>query len=180
MGQIISRPYAFSDIEDSGILHDLKDVLSVYDQLSGFAGNDILNIPLDQILSGKDVEKFEKQLNAITLIQDKQAAIAELHKYINNQLPTKREFTVKKAVRIPGLAKLIKETKGYICEICGREPFKQKNGQLFAHADHITPLGIGGLDSPENMRCLCAQCHAIITYGSEVVIKEHLIKYSNS
>lgn len=180
LGQIISRAYTFSDIEDGAILHDLKDMLSIYDQLAGFAGNDILNIPHDQILSGKDVDKSEKQLNAITLIQDKQAAIAELRKYINDQLPAKREVTVKKAVRIPGLAKLIKESREYRCEICKQEPFKQRNGQLFAHADHITPLGVGGLDSPDNMRCLCAQCHAIITYGSDSVVKELLSKQPGS
>lgn len=176
LGQIVSREYSLSEIDDDIIFRDLSKLLSTYDKLSGFAGNDILNIPYEQIATGKDIDKFEKQLNAITLIQNKQVAIAELHKYVNDQPPTKKEITVKKAVRIPGLAKLIKESKAYRCEICDREPFKQRNGQFFAHADHITPLGVGGLDSPDNMRCLCAQCHAIITYGSESVIKELLSK----
>ncbi len=178
LGQIISRAYTISVIEDAVILHDLKDMLSIYDQLASFAGNDILNIPHDQILSGKDVDKFEKQLNSITLIQNPQTAIEDLQKYINTQPPEKREILVKKAIRIPGLAKKIKESKGYICEICKLDPFLQRNGLLFAHADHVTPLGVGGLDSPDNMRCLCAQCHAIITYGSELVIKELLEKHS--
>lgn len=79
-------------------------------------------------------------------------------------------------VRDPKVAMMVKESKQFICEICNRKPFMQKNGKPYAEADHIQPLGgaTRGLDTPENMRCLCAQCHAIITHGSNEEIRKLL------
>jgi predicted HNH restriction endonuclease len=94
----------------------------------------------------------------------------------SNIPPGRIEQVVKKVVRSPKIARLIKERSKYICEICGRKPFIQSNGRLYAEADHIRPLGgsTRGLDTPENMRCLCAQCHAIVTCGSDEAVEELL------
>jgi HNH endonuclease len=103
--------------------------------------------------------------------------IEELLKTLHTSLPPQRfEQVVYKVARNPKTARLVKESKQYICEICGRKPFIQKNGKPYAEADHIQQLGGAsrGLDTPENIRCLCAQCHAIITCGSDEVIKELL------
>lgn len=100
--------------------------------------------------------------------------IATLEALSNVQPPERVERIVSKIVRNPKIALLIKKQQEYICEVCGREPFRQKTGTLYAEADHIKPLGLGGLDTPENMRCLCAQCHAVITHGSDELIKELL------
>lgn len=103
--------------------------------------------------------------------------IDDILKTLANNIPPQRiEQVVEKVTRNPKIARLIKERSKYICEICGRRPFMQSNGRLYAEADHIRPLGgsTRGLDTPENMRCLCAQCHAIVTCGSDEVVKELL------
>lgn len=96
---------------------------------------------------------------------------------LSNELaPERVERIISKIVRNPKIAQLIKEGQDYICEVCGLRPFIQRNGKPYAEADHIRPLGgeYRGLDTPENMRCLCAQCHAVITYGSPAVIRQLL------
>ena len=96
---------------------------------------------------------------------------------LSNQLPPERVIRiVQKIVRNPKISQDVKIAKDFICEVCGLKPFIQKNGLPYAEADHIQPLGgdYRGIDSPENMRCLCAQCHAIITHGSDEIIKKLL------
>lgn len=101
---------------------------------------------------------------------------AELKNMLRTEPPERVERVAFHIVRDPNVAMLVKESKGFVCEVCERAPFIQKNGKPYAEADHIRPLGgiHRGLDTPENIRCLCAQCHAIITYGSDEVIKELL------
>ena len=112
-------------------------------------------------------------------IVDKEADFTEITDALGvitkTQPPDRVERLVSKIIRDPRIAVLIKEYNNYICEVCDKKPFVQSNGKLYAEADHITPLGLGGLDSPDNMRCLCAQCHVIITHGSESVIRELLV-----
>lgn len=113
------------------------------------------------------------------ILADSIKDVTQALEVLSNRLPPRRvEQVVRKVARNPKIAQLIKESKHYICEICGRKPFIKKNGQPYAEADHIQPLGglTRGLDTPENIRCLCAQCHAVITYGSEEAIME-LLKF---
>lgn len=103
--------------------------------------------------------------------------ILESLRQLSSMMPPARiALIVQKIARNPRIAQLVKERERHICEICGRPPFLQKNGKPYAEADHIRPLGgnTHGLDSPENIRCICAQCHAVITYGSDAVVRDLL------
>jgi 5-methylcytosine-specific restriction protein A len=42
------------------------------------------------------------------------------------------------------------------CRACGRVCTDSKE----AHCDHIVPKRLGGLDTMENLQCLCARCNA--------------------
>lgn len=126
-----------------------------------------------QVASDGENEEIANEIILIDNLKEVNQALEGL----SSQLPPQRiEQVVRKVARNLKIANLVKESKHYICEICGRRPFIQKNGQPYAEADHIRPLGgaTRGLDTPENIRCLCAQCHAIITYGSDKVIIELL------
>ena len=118
------------------------------------------NIPEN---SNEAVDDIAERLHSVEEIE---AALQEL---FSSQPPEKVQKVVTRIVRNPRIAQLVKEKQGYICEICERKPFIQASGAPYAEADHIKPLGgnTRGLDSPENMRCLCSLCHAIVTYGSE-------------
>jgi len=124
-----------------------------------------------KLRSHRDIttDEITKQISLLDDLDD----IEDTLKSVSTDLPPQRiELVVSKIVRDPNIAKLIKESKNYICEVCERAPFIQKNGKPYAEADHIKPLGgsYGGLDTPENMRCLCAQCHAVITHGSSETV----------
>jgi predicted HNH restriction endonuclease len=122
-----------------------------------------------QLASDSENEEIANEV----ISNDNLKEVTQALKELANHLPPKRiELVARKVARNPKIANLIKESKQYICEICERKPFIQKNGQPYAEADHIQPLGgfTKGLDTPENIRCLCAQCHAVITYGSKEVI----------
>lgn len=129
-----------------------------------------------KLLSNRDISTDD----IATELTDEDVELSEIIyalQALSSELPPARiEYVISKVVRNPKIASLIKERQGYTCEVCGRKPFVQRNGELYAEADHIKPLGgdYKGLDTPENMRCLCAQCHAVITYGSDDVIKDLL------
>lgn len=46
-----------------------------------------------------------------------------------------------------------------LCRIC------KSNGKVKASTtpDHIKPLALGGADTNDNIRCLCADCHRLVT-----------------
>ena len=132
------------------------------------------SMPLTNFENGSDqvFDAVEKITHSANLTSTKEA----LRRYSATAPPERAAHVVHRLVRNPKIAQLIKEDKNYICEICEREPFIQKNHKPYAEADHIKPLGgdYKGLDTLENMRCLCAQCHAVITHGSDEVIRELL------
>lgn len=121
------------------------------------------------ISSGADDDVTDKFMT-----EDSLDKVIDTLERLSTDLPPKRiEYIVSKVARKPNIAQLIKKRQEYICEVCGLAPFIQKNGKPYAEADHIKPLGgaYGGLDAPENMRCLCAQCHAVITHGSNEAVR---------
>lgn len=123
-------------------------------------------------------DREDEEIASEIILSNTPEEVARALKALSNSLPPKRtERVMQKIARNPKIAQLFKASKHYICEVCGRKPFMQKNGQPYAEADHITPLGgsAGGLDTPENIRCLCAQCHAVITHGSKEVVRGLLV-----
>lgn len=42
---------------------------------------------------------------------------------------------------------------------------KQGRTTAFAQVDHVIPKAQGGTDDPENLQCICADCHAFKTQG---------------
>jgi 5-methylcytosine-specific restriction protein A len=173
-GVIISRKISFISMNDEVIQNELNVLLRKYQSLKQRVGSSILNIdPADYELD-KRVEEFQRVIVKKTLKPIDEATIKALIERASSGSPEIREKLYKQIVRVRPFAEFVKQKNNYICEICGRKPFMQKNGKPYAEADHITPLGRSscGKDSPENMRCLCPLCHAVITHGSE----EEIIK----
>ncbi len=119
-------------------------------------------------------KEFKKEIAAASLREDTDESLEELIEKANEATPEVRTKLKKEIVRNKKFADFIKRRANFVCEICKQSPFIQKNGKPYAEADHITPLGgdTNGLDSPKNMRCLCAQCHAIVTHGAEEEIRK--------
>lgn len=173
-GSIIHKTYQVSDINDENIKQDVEDLLNYYHQLKNLVGDSILNIEIDTQKYDEQVQTFKKEVALSTFKPISDKSIAELIAKTQDYSPKIRERLIKQIVRNRKYADYVKQKANFICQTCGRRPFVKANGQPYAEADHIIPLGHQGADSAENLRCLCAQCHAIITYGSDEEIKRLL------
>jgi predicted restriction endonuclease len=58
-----------------------------------------------------------------------------------------------------------KEEDDYECQICG-ETLRLADGDRYAEAHHVHPLGEGGKDIPANNMCVCPNHHALLDYGA--------------
>jgi 5-methylcytosine-specific restriction protein A len=171
LGAVLSKRYVISQLNDDELSEDLKLMLGFYNELKSLVGDSVLNIQLDVNADIYDdsVKKFQKVITAKTYSSVDEAIINELLNQTRAYPRQIREKLVKQIIRNRKIVNLVKKNNNFICSLCGREPFVQKNGLLYAEADHIIPLGgdTMGPDSVDNLRCLCAQCHAIITHGSD-------------
>ena len=136
-----------------------------------YKSNYLYNKIYESMVSNRTDSEIRECISDDTSLDDIKEVLQKLS---NNQPPERVSRVVSIIIRNPRIRDLVKENKDYICEICCRKPFIQKNGKPYAEADHITPLGgiARGLDTPENMRVLCAQCHAVITHGSKDTIEK--------
>jgi 5-methylcytosine-specific restriction protein A len=176
-GAIISKSFPIGQIDDEVLLEDIRSLIGLYQQLKELVGDSILNIEVDTSEHNEMFKQFKKKVALESFSKDIVESMERLIKIAETAPPEVRIKLKKEIMRNRKFADYVKKQAGYICQICHREPFTQKNGSPYAEADHITPLGgeTRGLDSPKNMRCLCAQCHAILTNGSEEEIKKLFI-----
>ncbi len=164
-GTVGYRTFSINELQtESQLLTSIELLLEIYQQLitQYGAGEGFINEA--EVLSKESVIN-EKSTNG---------KLIDVIDYIDQQHPVFKERLTKYAVRCRSFADLVKKRANYTCEVCGREPFILKGGGLYAEADHIKPLYDSGLDHPDNMRCLCAQCHAVITYGADEEVEELL------
>lgn len=90
--------------------------------------------------------------------------------------PKRVETKVYRILRDTKLATEIKQLYEYNCQLCDTS-LQFPNGQKYAEAHHIKPLGEphNGPDEKENIICVCPNCHAQLDY---VAIKLDIQKIS--
>lgn len=73
------------------------------------------------------------------------------------------------------LAREVKTTNQYRCQICG-QTLMLKAGEPYAEAHHIKPLGTphNGPDVRENILCVCPNHHILLDYGAIKLDKAQL------
>lgn len=79
--------------------------------------------------------------------------------------PPKKDYTVSRTIRNTKIAKGLKESYNYRCQVCGE---RRENGSSgYAEAHHIHPLGDEppGPDIKENLLVLCPNHHADFDFG---------------
>jgi len=173
-GSILFKKYEILNLYESNLKDDLIEVIDIYQDLRDLVGDSILNIEVDAEKYDEQIHDFKKEIAKSTfkpisddsiekLILEAEANPLAIKEKLIKQIPRNRKYSL-----------YIKQKANFICSVCNRKPFIQKNGQPYAEADHVNPLGLRGDDSPKNMRCLCAQCHSVITYGSDDEIRKLL------
>ncbi len=138
---------------------------------------EIIDENLTEELAIQREQKIKKEIEKVQTVKDIEEKLAIFEK---NSSTKERVVTVKAFVRNSKISSLIKEKAGYVCEICGAEPFIKKNGELYAEAHHVDELAISRKDVPSNMICVCPTCHRILHYGSDEALKKRINKKVNS
>jgi predicted restriction endonuclease len=93
--------------------------------------------------------------------------------------PTQPERVLQETYRVlrdTGLARMVKESHQYRCQICG-QTLKLSDGAPYAEAHHIIPLGKphNGPDVRNNILCVCPNDHVLLDYGAIKLSEEDLI-----
>lgn len=173
-GSIFSKNYTIDSFSEETLISDVKELLELYLQLKAVVGSNVFNLDFDTAAFSDEVKQYRKIVAEKSLSENTASAIAQLIEEANKAPVTIRESLKSQIVRNRKFSTFAKERARYICEICGKEPFTQRNGKPYAEADHIEPIAGRqlGADSPDNLRCLCAQCHRVITYGADKEIEK--------
>lgn len=79
--------------------------------------------------------------------------------------PDRVQHEVLRIVRDPVHSRKVKEENNYQCQVCD-EILSLPNGDRYAEAHHVHPLGEGGDDTKANIMCVCPNCHALLDYGA--------------
>lgn len=176
-GAILSKKYTIGAFSDEELLSDLTEIIRTYKDLKNTVGSSIFNLNIEEIEEVEDLNNFKKEVALASLEEDPAEALLKLTKLAAGEPSKVRERLCREIVRNRKFAEFVKERSDFVCELCGRKPFLQSNGKPYAEADHIVPLGgkTKGGDHPDNMRCLCSQCHAVVTHGSDEEIKNLFI-----
>ena len=124
----------------------------------------------------KDIDYIKTKSKKIKTPEEAIKLINVISKEIENKPPREKQRIIRAIVRDPKLSKLIKERVSYICQTCGQSPFKMENWWLYAEAHHLKELGGGGLDHPNNMICVCPNCHMKIHHATKDVVESLLSK----
>jgi hypothetical protein len=81
--------------------------------------------------------------------------------------PQRVVTTTYRVLRDTVLARRIKAEQEYRCQLCNAR-ITLADGTPYAEAHHVKPLGRphSGPDVPENILCVCPNCHVLLDYGA--------------
>ncbi len=159
---------------DEVIVNDVRNLMGVYRELKGLVGKNVLNleIPEEQIADEEFNRKVIEESEDVASPEVAKEKIKALTKIIETAPAQERTKMARYVARNRKFAELVKQAANYTCQICGMPPFKTKSGELYAEAHHTLELATHRIDHPDIMICVCAQCHRVITYGSEAEISK--------
>ena len=86
-----------------------------------------------------------------------------------NETPARRTGETQRVVRLTEVGRRVKALHDSTCQACGTR-LETATGP-YAEAAHIRPLGRphDGPDTPDNVLCLCANCHVLFDKGAFAV-----------
>ena len=101
-----------------------------------------------------------------------QTSDTDLDRFSEDVLPDllpERQLVIRELIkRDQRLAKDLKKTKGYTCEVCGKKStWTTAEGIPYVEAHHLIPLGSNGSDDEHNLIVVCADCHRMLHYGTD-------------
>lgn len=86
--------------------------------------------------------------------------------------PRRAEVRTSRVIRDTDVARWVKEQYDYTCQVCRTR--LETPGGAYAEGAHIRPLGRphDGPDEPQNILCLCPNCHVVFDAGGFVIAED--------
>jgi len=97
-------------------------------------------------------------------------AIAKLDQQLRLGLLGRRQKAYNAIERNGRLARLVKELRGYNCQLCG-DVIRKTDGRFYAEVHHLDPLFQEGLDFSRNLVVVCPNCHKRFHHSGAVKSK---------
>ena len=84
------------------------------------------------------------------------------------EAPPRLQTEIYRVLRDTKLAREVKWSHAFRCQVCHHPPLKLSEIKLYAEVHHIKPLGSphDGPDAPDNILCVCPNCHVLLDYGA--------------
>lgn len=121
-----------------------------------------------RLFAGSFLDEAQRNTLFSILEIDKSEAATPLASDLDSTSDTPQKILMEtyRVLRDTALARQIKEIHNYICQVCGIAPIQLSNGNYYAEAHHLMPLGKHrGPDIVENIICVCPNCHVKVDYG---------------
>ncbi len=168
LSNIVSIEHDITSVTEDALLESFERMLEHYKTIRDEYGADLFYDSVEAISDDKEIiAGFKSKVKKLSASVDKGVALEDLLAIANTEPPARKKVFTSQIIRNKAFADYVKNRADYVCEICIRKPFSKRNGKPYAEADHIDRLDEDGKDHPDNMRCLCPQCHRVVTYGSE-------------
>lgn len=90
-----------------------------------------------------------------------------------NLTPSRVKATVQRLVRSTRLANKVKLLHDHTCQVCGERLTAGVRG--YSEVAHIQALSLEGPDVPDNVLCLCANCHVLFDLGALLIADDFTI-----
>ena len=162
--------YSWKTKSDNIVLHGFK-----LEKLKLLKANDFIKKFFDDIpLKEKMIISPLSEASDSYDIEPQSVDIAEMmRKNIKELLP-----------RNPKYRELALQRENYCCELCKKtDTFKDDNGKNYFEGHHLIMYNVHvqsrydkSLDIPENIICLCPECHKKIHHSDDKTIKELVVK----
>lgn len=93
--------------------------------------------------------------------------------------PMRQPSTIQRVVRSTDVTNYVKRLHGHQCQICATR--LDTPAGPYAEGAHIRPLGRphDGPDTPDNVLCLCANCHVLFDTGAITINDNLTLKGTN-
>lgn len=114
-------------------------------------------------LSSDDTESQTELMTSLT-VSECQAQIDKLDGRLRHRVPQVAQRAIRTIERNGSLARLIKEQRGYACQLCSTV-IPKVSGGYYAEAHHLEAISDGGLDFSKNIIVVCPNCHKRCHYG---------------
>lgn len=145
-----------------------------------FFSNIVKKVPTDVKLEVLTQTSFEEEERTEEIVKGLSPDdVADRLKSLNSIQSEYVNINGKRLKRDQWAISLIKQNRGFKCQICGVS-IKKKNGVLYVEGAHIKAKNMGGDELPHNILVLCPNHHKEFDYGKRVVVEnnEDLIRFN--